>query len=73
MFMSTAECWEMDRRGAVSAPMGAVSVPKLLSLKGTDDEQEVLTVCVNADLMLGKTEGQRRRGWQGMASPTQWT
>ena len=28
-------------------------------------------------LMLGKTEGRRRRGWQGwdgcMASPTQWT
>ena len=24
-------------------------------------------------LMLGKTEGRRRRGWQRMASPTQWT
>ena len=39
MFMSTAECWGMDRRGAVSAPTG------ILSLKGTDNEQEVLTVC----------------------------
>ena len=38
MFMSTAECWGMDRRGALSTPTG------ILSLKGTDDEQEVLIV-----------------------------
>ena len=24
-------------------------------------------------LLLGKTEGRRRRGWQRMSSPTQWT
>ena len=31
---------------------------------------------IRKDLMLGKTEGRRRRGWQRMrwlASPTQWT